>query len=223
MCVGCGRISHTLRRCKEIDKEFIDPLHPPTPKEVERTDNWEIVSFPKRKTLIARKQSTNTPREQERQYYKKENYHLANNYTTLNDKGNIGTNDLITNHPLPSPRLRRSKTVPQADMKKQLGTGGHFDKKWRTKCGDMHLGESVLQGVRGTNQHVSNSLLPTGHNKVHFELEEREGLSFSSSGTESHWTTQTSISTGEGEGLAGTSNTTQPNDELHHMEREGSE
>ncbi|KAH0720022.1 hypothetical protein KY284_005052 [Solanum tuberosum] len=70
MCVGCGRIGHTLGRFKEIDKEIIDPLHPPKPKEVERTDIWEIVSFPKRKTLTARKQSTTTPKEQERQQQK---------------------------------------------------------------------------------------------------------------------------------------------------------
>ncbi|KAK6777371.1 hypothetical protein RDI58_024088 [Solanum bulbocastanum] len=57
-------------------------------------------------------------------------------------------------------------------MRKQPGTRGHFDKKWRTKYEDMHLRDSFLQGVRGTNKHVSNSLLLTGHNKVHFELEE---------------------------------------------------
>ncbi|KAH0722969.1 hypothetical protein KY289_006013 [Solanum tuberosum] len=109
--------------------------------------------------------------------------------------------------------------------KKQSGTGGHFDKSWGTKYRDVHLGDTLLQRVRRAHQHDNSSLLLIGDEKMHFEPEEREGTQSCNSGTKPYWNTQAEISSGEREreGLAGASNTTQLNDELYHIERDGRE
>ncbi|KAH0781585.1 hypothetical protein KY290_001183 [Solanum tuberosum] len=73
---------------------------------------------------------------------------------------------------------------PRADKKKQPGTRGHLDKSWRTKYKEMHLGNTLPQRVRGTYQRYTNSLLSTRDERVHIELEEREGPDTCNGGVE---------------------------------------
>lgn len=85
----------------------------------------------------------------------------------------------------------------------------------------MHTGETLLQGIQGAYQQCSNKTLSADTEEVYSKHEEKDYVSPTSCGFESHGGRNSLEPTEERKGPIGAGITTVVNDELHHMEHEG--